>query len=90
MVSLSPTERLERLLTNSRWASARSSLEELLARYEEFLKKTDAPEKEIVARFLDGTYGAEYLKFDTRFGDLIYEVLETIGRGNPFYRMLVV
>ncbi len=90
MVSLTPTERLEWLLRNSRWAAAHAALKELLSRYEDFLKKTDAPEEEILQKFLDGTYGTEYLKFDTRLGDLVWHALDAIGHGNPFFRMLVV
>lgn len=90
MVSLTPTERIEWLLTNSRWAPARPALNELLLRYEEFLRKTDAPEPEIVQKFLDGTYNSEYLRFDTRFGDLVWDALRSIGGSNPFMRMLIV
>ncbi len=90
MVSLSPTERLEWLLQNSRWTPAYPALQGLLSRYEEFLKKTDAPEEEIVQNLLNDTYGTEYLKFDTRFGDMVWQALYLIGNGNPFFRMLVV
>jgi predicted nucleotidyltransferase len=90
MVSLSPMERLEHLLGNNRWKSAHTNLEELLSHYEGFLKKTDAPEDDIVQQFLNGTFAPEYLKIDTRFGDLIWEALYKIGQGNQFFRMLVV
>ena len=90
MVSLSPTERVEWLLKNDRWKSAHADLKSLLALYEEFLTKTDAPEQEIVDRFMDGTFGAEYLKFDSRFGDLVRDALDRIGGSNALYRMLIV
>lgn len=90
MVSFTPTERLEWLLKGGRWPSANNALRELIARYEDFLKKTDAPEEEIVNKLLNGTHDRTYLKFDNSFGDFIWEAMQEIGGKNRFHRMLVV
>jgi hypothetical protein len=90
MVSITPTERLEWLLKGGRWPSAQGALEELIARYEDFLKKTDAPEDEIVKRLLDGTQDKTYLKFDNSFGGLIRDAMQAIGGKDLFLRMLMV
>jgi predicted nucleotidyltransferase len=89
MVALTPTERIEWLTRQSEVAQARSKLEELLGLYEEFLVRTDASEDELVERIMDKTKSKEYFE-SYRFGDLVFEVLQTVGAGNHFYRLLVV
>jgi hypothetical protein len=54
------------------------------------LKRTDAPEDEIVKKLLDGTHSKTYLRFDNSFGDLIRDAMEAIGGKNLFLRMLIV
>ncbi len=89
MVALTPTERIEWLSRQSEVAQARSKLEELLALYEEFLVRTDASEDELVERLMDKTKSKEF-ESAYRFGDLVFEVLQAIGGGNRFHRLLVV
>jgi predicted nucleotidyltransferase len=90
MVALTPTERLEWLCLQSEVVPARPKLEELLALYEEFLVRTDASEDELVERFMDEAKRKEYFESASRFGDLVFEVLEAFGGGNRFHRLLVV
>jgi hypothetical protein len=90
MIKLTPTERLEWLLQQGSLACAHDSLGKLLTKYEDFLKATNAEEKELVNRFLDKETSREYMKAARTFGDLVFEVLTTIGAGNPFHRLLVV
>jgi len=90
MVTLTPTERIEWLSRQSEVAHTRSKLEELLALYEEFLVRTDASEDELVERFMDKKISKDYYESAYRFGDLVFEVLEAVGGGNRFHRLLVV
>jgi hypothetical protein len=90
MVALTPTRRLEWLSRQSEAAPAKSKFEELLTLYEEFLVRTDASEEEMVERFLDETIRREYFESAYRFGDLVFEVLQDVGRSNRFHRLLVV
>jgi hypothetical protein len=87
MVSYAPTERLEWLLKSNRWTDAHGSLRELIDRYEDFLKSTDYPEKEIISKLLEGRLT---LRFDNRFGDLVRDAIQSIGGQNRFHRMLIV
>lgn len=87
MVAQTPTERIERLLKNKRWSAARKPLDGVIARYETFLTSTDCSEDEIVKKILNGSLT---LKFDNRLGDLVRDAMESIGRENRFYRMLIV
>jgi len=90
MVALTPTERIEWLSHQSEAVQARTKLEELLALYEEFLVRTDASEEDLVERFIDKTKGKEYFESAYRFGDLVFDVLQSFGGSNRFHRLLVV
>lgn len=86
----SPTERIEWLTQQPEVGTASLKLEELLALYEEFLVRTDASEEELVLRFMDEAKRKECFESASRFGDLIFEVLQGFGGGNRFHRLLVV
>lgn len=90
MVALTPTQRMEWLLEQRSLSSAHEKIQELLAQYERFLSTTNASEKELVERLLDRATGRSYMEAAYRFGDLVFEVLAAIGRGNRFHRLLVV
>ena len=90
MIAFTPTERLEWLSRQAEAAKARTKVKELLGLYEEFLSRTDASEDELVKRFMDKKTSAEYFESAYRFGDLIFEVLQVVGKGNRFHRLLVV
>ena len=90
MILLTPTERMEWLKDQTKSGATRQKIGVLITRYEEFLDLTDATEKELVDRFLNGNLWNEYSKTARKFGDLMFEILGTIGKGNPFYRRFVV
>jgi len=75
MISLTPTARLEWMLHKSELGDAHSSLRKLIEGYEAFLSNTDAPEEELIVRFMDKRQRTEYLDSAYRFGDLVFEVL---------------
>jgi predicted nucleotidyltransferase len=60
MTALSPTGRLEWLLTQSHIAAAYQTVRQLLEHYERFLAATDYSEEELVGRFLDAEKSKEY------------------------------
>jgi predicted nucleotidyltransferase len=90
MIALTPTERLEWLFGQAEAKQARPKVKALLKLYEEFLDRTDASEDELVQRFMKKQTSGEYFESAYRFGDLVFEVLQTVGRGNRFHRLLVV
>jgi hypothetical protein len=90
MIELTPTKRLEWLLKQPFLTDARPAIMKLLAQYEQFLDTTNAPEQELIGRFLDKVQSRVYLEAAYQFGDLIFETLNKIGKGNRFHRLLVV
>jgi hypothetical protein len=90
MAKLSPTARLEYLLEQSHIAAAHETIGRLLEQYEAFLTATEAPETEIVARFLNPTVAREHFQSANVLGDLTFRALELIGQGNSFHRILMV
>jgi hypothetical protein len=90
MISLTPTERLEWLLGRPELARAHDKIEKLLAQYELFLETTNADKNELIQRFLDNTASQNYMKAAYKFGDLVFDVLNSIGNGNRFHRLIVV
>jgi len=90
MIGLTPTERLDWLLDQPRFAHAHAKVRELLAQYESFLLTTNADQGEIVRIFMDKDVSRARMSDAHRFGDLLFEVLNGIGNGNRFHRLLVV
>jgi predicted nucleotidyltransferase len=90
MIRLSPTQRLEWLREQPYLSSSRATMEKLLDQYELFLGATNASEDELVTKFLDKKTGRGYLEAAYKFGDLMFEALNSVGQGNRFHRLLVV
>ncbi len=90
MSAMTPSGRLEWLLSQPALEEARGSVGKLLEQYETFLRLTNAPEKELVAIFLDKDRSRSYFGGTTDFGNQLYDVLNSIGQGRPFHRLLVV
>lgn len=90
MARLTPTQRLEWLLYHPAFRRSKANIRNLLRAYEQFLSETDAPEGELIDRFLDRKRVAGYQKSANKLGDSIFRALAGIGRTNTFYRLLVV
>jgi predicted nucleotidyltransferase len=90
MVSLTPTQRLDWLVSEPKAAKAHSGIQELIKKYEFFLHLTDASKTELVRLFGDNQRTTEYWESAYAFGDLAYQILDTLGRKSRFYRLLVV
>ena len=90
MIRLTPTQRLEWLISQPDLETARSTLEKLIAAYERFLANTDASEDELVEKFLDKNIKKQYWESSFEFGDLIFKAFTLIGQNNRFHRLLVV
>jgi predicted nucleotidyltransferase len=90
MVSLTPTQRLEWLLSQQEMSDAHEGIELLLTSYDAFLKNTAFPEEALVDRFLDREQSSEYFSQAAYFGNQVFDVLEKIGKRSRFHRLLVV
>jgi predicted nucleotidyltransferase len=90
MISLTPTERLEWVLGRPELAHAHDAIRKLLDQYERFLETTNADEGELVRRFMDKETSRSSMSDAYKFGDVVFDVLTSIGRGNRFHRLLVV
>jgi predicted nucleotidyltransferase len=90
MVQLTPTERLEWLLKSPSASAAQAGVTTLLSSYENFLVSTAHSESDMVELFLDKEQARKCFANAAAFGTQIFDVLQTIGNGQPFYRMLVV
>lgn len=90
MIRLTPTQRLEWLLTLERLTNAHPAVKKLLTKYEHFLETTNAKESELIERFLNKEKSRAYMNAAYEFGDLVFEALNRIGDENRFHRLLVV
>jgi predicted nucleotidyltransferase len=90
MTRLTPTQRLESLLQNERLSNSHSKIRELLMSYEKFLESTDAPEKELIAQYLDHSESSDQFGTGAGLGSLVFNLLEELGQKNPFHQLLVV
>jgi len=71
-------------------AMVRDSINERLGRYEMFLETTNADEEDLLNRFSDKKTSQSYMSEAYGFGDLVFQILTSTGRGNRFHRLLVV
>lgn len=90
MIALTPTERLEWILSQPDLARAHANVRELLAHYEHFLQTTNKEEDELVSEFMEKSSSHSYMSDAYKFGDILFQVLTSIGGENRFYRLLVV
>lgn len=90
MIKLTPTERLESLKDEKSLQNAQKTIDDLLNKYESFLQTTHIDEDGLLRRFSDPQKRNEYMDEASAFGNLMFEALECIGKGNLFYRHLVV
>jgi hypothetical protein len=90
MINLSPTDRLGWLLLNQDLECAYGAIRKLLDQYERFLEITNADEDELVDRFMNKTTSKAYMNDAYLFGDLVHEVVTTMGKNNRFSRLLLV
>ena len=90
MIQLSPTERLQWLLSEKNVSEAHTGVIALIESYERFLLNTAEPETSLVERFLDRNISKEYFTAAANFGDKMFEVIETIGGRRKLHRLLVV
>jgi hypothetical protein len=90
MVKLSPMRRLLWIRNQSRFSSAHAKIDELVSCYEDFLHNTDAPENELIARFSEDIQSKKYRDSAFRFGNVMFEIMQKLGEGSVFYRLLIV
>ena len=90
MISLTPAQRLEWMISQPELGAAHAKIIELLDRYEQFLENTEVPKEELMSRFFDKEKRKEYGESAYRFGDLVWEVLDIVGNRNRFHRLLIV
>jgi hypothetical protein len=90
MIRQTPTQRLEWLLSRPELARAHDATRKLLDKYERFLETTNVAEQELINRFLDKKTRQSYMSEAYKFGDLVFDVLTSIGNGSKFHRLLVV
>jgi len=90
MVKLRPIQRLYFLLSAKEFVSAHGKINELIARYEKFLERSQAPEPTLIKTFLDRRKTREYFDEANAFGNVVFEVLQLIGKDERFFRLLTV
>jgi hypothetical protein len=87
MTRLPPTKRIE-------WIGEHIGHEVqvggVIASYESFLVKTDAPEHELVAKFCDAVKARDFSEHANELGDAMAALLSAVGQGTRLYRLLVV
>ncbi len=88
MVSLTPTERLEALVRD--FHADGGQVQELVTSYEIFLKNTDAPEDDLVTKFMDPDNSGRFFREANEFGDLVWQLLQGVGHSTRLHRLLTV
>jgi hypothetical protein len=88
MVGTSPTARLEYVAQSL--PETRPIVERILASYSHFLQVCDVKKADLEAQFADSAFKRTRFDEARRFGDDVYELLTSIGRGTPLLRYFVV
>jgi hypothetical protein len=89
MARISPTQRLEWILTRADLADAHDSVRALLDHYERFLTATDSSEADLVQKII-ASKGKDLFTLADQFGNLMFEVIEKIGHHSVLHRAIVV
>jgi hypothetical protein len=90
MTKLTPTQRLEWLRTQPFVSDSHQVLDDLLVHYEQFLKATNISEDKLIERFMNKEASKEYMAAAGKFGDLVFDALDGIGKRSRFHRFVVV
>lgn len=90
MTELTPTERLEWLREQHCVSDSDQIIDNLLEQYERFLEATNAAEDELIERFKNKQESEKYMKAAGKFGDLVFDALDVIGKRSRFHRLAVV
>jgi predicted nucleotidyltransferase len=88
MVDLTPTARLQTIVRDH--GADAKIVADLLGAYERFLQNTDAPESDLVNRFMDPGTSRRYITEANDFGDLVSSLLDGMGKGTRLHRLLLV
>lgn len=84
-----PIERLER----ARTPATGTIIDEVHALYETFLRKTDAPKKDLLTSFADRAFSDEAAREGDAFGNALFDLLLALGhegRAKMLFRYMVV
>ena len=90
MVGMTPTQRLEWIISQPYLEYAHDKIASLIAGYEQFLNDTAQPEPILIEQFLIREKSRDYFTRATHFGDQIFDVIEAIGKRGQLHRLLVV
>ncbi|HEY0758942.1 MAG TPA: nucleotidyltransferase domain-containing protein [Acidisarcina sp.] len=90
MISLTPTQRLEWLLSQPDLSDAHDGVLALIRSYEHFLEVTRQPKLELLKIFSDAQDSKRHYVEASAFGDLVFEVIQKIGQGKKLHRLLLV
>lgn len=90
MIQMTPTQRLEWLMTQECLSEARETVAAVIERYEQFLRQTEMPEEDLVKQFMERDTARKFMASAPAFGDLVYSLLSRLGGNGRFFRLLVV
>lgn len=90
MTQLTPTERLEWLQKERAFEESREGVSLLLDHYEQFLLTTNVNEAELTDLFLNKEKSREFMAKANQFGELVFNVLNSVGDRNRLHRLIVV
>lgn len=90
MSLMSPTERLEWLLKQDDLKDASTPIFSLIEHYEYFLKVTNVPEEELIAKVINRTIEKDFFAKAYGFGETMFEAISAIGKGSKLHRLIVV
>ena len=88
MTKLTPTGRLDWLLNEPQFIEVHPQVSELLEKYADFLRRTDQPKDQLEELFESNS--KDWVQKSYEFGDILFDVLSALGKGTPFYRLIVV
>ncbi len=89
MIRLTPTQRLEWLLLQPDIAHAHEKVHQFLNQYEAFLEVASQDEERLIADFQDKDRAERLMQQAYSFGEVIFEVLDLLGKRNRLHRLLL-
>lgn len=90
MIRITPLERLEWIQGQHELVSAHDYAAKLVRQYEVFLEMTSIGESKLSEVFMNKEKSSAYASESRKFGNLMYDVLQSVGGDSLYYRMVVV
>lgn len=90
MVSSTPLQRIVWLSEQDYFPAGNQAAQRVVDQYNLFLERTSEPKGNLLLKFADSSMSSKLMMEANYFGELMYELLQSVGNGTRFHRIIAV